>query len=71
MVEIQTGLRENTIGAIELFMEVAATDPLSAVVLLVGMILLAVSIVVFGVLAIGSVLTALGRGLSSEPEPIQ
>lgn len=71
MAEIQTGLQENTIGVIQQFADVATADPLGGAMLLVGAVIITVSIVGFGVLTIGSVLTALGRWLSSDPEPVR
>jgi hypothetical protein len=55
-VEITTGLRDNTIGLIEQFAEIATVDPLVAAMLLTGAILRACAAGVFEVLALGSVL---------------
>lgn len=69
-IEIQTGLRENTIGAIEQFAAIASTDPIVAIILLVGSIITAVSIGIFGILTLGAVLGFIKRGLSSsEAQP--
>lgn len=71
MVEIETGFQENTIGVVQQFADVAAADPLGGVMLAVGAVIMTVAIVVFGVLTLGSVLTAFGRWITSDPEPIQ
>lgn len=57
-VEIQTGLYENTAGFVEAFAEVAAVDPVSALLLAVGAVLVAFSGGVFGVLTLGAVVGA-------------
>jgi len=69
MVEIETGLRENTVGAIEQFAEIAATDPISAVLILCGAVLVAFSAGLFGVLSLGAVGAAITRALSGGGEP--
>ncbi len=71
MVDIQTGVEENTIGLIQQFAEVAMIDPLVAAMLVTGAILTAFAAGFFGVLALGGVLVATGRGLSGDPEPIR
>lgn len=67
-IEIQTGLRENTVGFVELFAEVAAVDPVSAAVLAVGAVLVVVSAGVMGVLALGAALSSVSR-LFPTPAP--
>lgn len=64
-IEIQTGLRENTVGLVERFAEVASVDPLAAAMLLVGTIIVAVSIGAFGILTLGAILASIRRGLSN------
>jgi hypothetical protein len=71
MVEIQTGLAENTVGALEQFAQIASIDPLVAAMLLSGAILVGFSSGVFGVLAIGAVVDLIKRGLSGSEEPNQ
>lgn len=71
MVEIETGIRENTVGALEQFVEIANVDPLVAVLVLVGMIVIGVSIVGFGVLTLGAIGATIKRGLSGSEEPIR
>lgn len=61
MVEITTDLYDNTVGMVELFADVATTDPLVAVVLLLGALLVFFSAGVFGVLSVGAVLAAIRR----------
>jgi len=56
-VEIVTGVRENTVGLVERFLEIATTDPIAAAMLLSGTVLVAVSVGVFGVLGVGGVLS--------------
>jgi hypothetical protein len=56
-VEIVTGVRENTAGLVERFLEIATTDPIAAAMLLSGTVLVAVSVGVFGVLGVGGVLS--------------
>lgn len=60
-IEIQTGLRENTAGFVELFADVAAVDPVSAAVLAVGAVLVVFSAGVMGVLALGAGLSSVSR----------
>jgi hypothetical protein len=62
-VEIVTGVRANTVGLIERFLEIAATDPIAAAILLSGAVIVAVSVVVFGVLSVGGVLSWLSRAV--------
>jgi hypothetical protein len=71
MVEIETGLVENTLGAIEQFAEIASIDPLVAAMLLSGAILVGFSAGVFGVLTVGAIVGAIKRGLSGSEEPNQ
>ena len=49
MVDIQTGLRENTVGTVEQFAEIASVDPLVGAMLLSGAIITGFSIGVFGI----------------------
>jgi hypothetical protein len=65
-VEIVTGVRANTIGLVERFLEIATTDPIAALMLLTGTVLVAVSMAVFGVLSVGGVLSWL---TDAEPTP--
>jgi hypothetical protein len=60
-VEIQTGLQENTAGMVELFAEVATSDPLSALLVLVGALLVLFSAGFFGVLTLGAVGASIKR----------
>ncbi|MCQ4332052.1 hypothetical protein KM295_00840 [Natronomonas sp. F2-12] len=71
MVDIQTGLRENTVGAIEQFLEIASVDPLVAAMLLSGAILVGFSAGVFGIVTLGAIVTAIRRGLAGSEEPNQ
>ena len=71
MVEIETGIRENTVGAIEQFAEIASVDPLVGAMLLTGAILTGFAMVVFGVLTLGAIGGSLKRGLSGSEEPNQ
>jgi hypothetical protein len=70
-VEITTGIRENTIGLVEQFAEVAMVDPLVAAMLLTGAILTIFSAGFFGVLTLGAVLSLVKRALPTAPEPRQ
>lgn len=70
-VEIQSGIRENTVGLVERFLEIASVDPVSAAMLATGAILVAVSMAVFGVLSLGAVLATIKRAFPSPPEPRQ
>lgn len=69
MVDIQTGVSDNTVGLIERFAEVAATDPLVAAMLLSGAVFVTVAAGVFGVLTLGSVFASLKRLLPSGQGP--
>lgn len=69
MVEIESGFRENTVGAVEQFAEIASVDPISALMLLSGAVILAFSIGFFGIATVGAVLASLKRGLSGSEEP--
>jgi hypothetical protein len=64
-VEIVTGLRANTVGLVERFLEIAATDPIAALLLLAGAALVAVTVAVFGVLSLGGVLAWLTDAIPS------
>jgi hypothetical protein len=68
-VEIQAGLWENTVGMVERFAEVAATDPISAFLLLVGAVLVAFSAGFFGVLTLGAFGGSIKRLLPSGGGP--
>lgn len=70
-IEIATGLEENTVGLIERFADVAATDPLSAVLVLVGALITGFAMVVFGGLTLGGIFSAIGRRLPSGQPPQQ
>lgn len=71
MVEIESGFRENTVGAVEQFAEIASVDPIAGAMLLSGAIILAVSMGVFGILTLGGIGAAIKRGLSGSEEPNQ
>jgi hypothetical protein len=71
MADIKTGLQDNTIGAIEQFVEIASADPLSAVLLLGGAILVGFSVGVFGIVTLGAIGAAIKRGLTGAGEPNQ
>jgi len=71
MVEIETGLRENTVGALEQFAEIAAVDPLVAAMMLSGAIITGFAVAVFGVATLGAVVAAIKQGLSDSEAPNQ
>jgi hypothetical protein len=71
MVDIQTGLQDNTVGAVEQFAEIASVDPAVAAMLLSGAIITGFAIGVFGIATLGAVLSSLKRGLSGSQEPNQ
>lgn len=71
MVEIETGLRENTVGAIEQFAAIASVDPLVAAMLLTGAIITGFAMGVFGIATLGAVLDVIKSGLSGEDTPNQ
>jgi len=71
MVEIQSGLRDNTIGAVEQFAEIASVDPLVAAMLLSGALITGLAVTIFGVATLGAVASSLKRGLSDSEEPNQ
>lgn len=60
-VEIQTGLQENTAGMVELFANVATNDPISALLVAVGALLIVFSAGFFGVLTLGAVGASISR----------
>ena len=64
-VEIVTGVRENTVGLVERFLEIAGADPIAALMLLVGATLVAVTMAVFGVLSVGGALAWLTDAIPS------
>jgi uncharacterized sodium:solute symporter family permease YidK len=70
-VEITTGLQENTVGLIEQFLEIAMSDPLSAVLILIGALLVGVSAGGFGVLTLGAIASSIGRLLPTQEPPRQ
>ncbi|WP_178915383.1 hypothetical protein [Natronomonas gomsonensis] len=69
MVDIQTGVSDNTVGLIERFAEVAATDPLVAAMMLSGAVFVTLAAGVFGVLTLGGVLASIKRLLPSGQGP--
>ena len=69
MVEITTDVRDNTIGAVEQFAEIASVDPLVGAMLLSGAIITGFAVGVFGIATLGAVLSLIKDGLSSSPEP--
>ena len=71
MVEIQSGLRENTVGAIEQFAAIASVDPLVAAMMLSGAIITGFAVTVFGVATLGAVGAAIKQGLTASEEPNQ
>ena len=71
MVEIQGGIEENTIGLLQQFADVAMVDPLVGAMLITGAILTGFASVVFGVLAVGAVLSLLKSALPSGRAPPQ
>jgi multisubunit Na+/H+ antiporter MnhC subunit len=71
MVEIESGIRENTVGAIEQFAEIASVDPLVAAMLLSGAIITGFSVTVFGVATLGAAVASIKRGLTGAEEPNQ
>lgn len=70
-VEIVTGVRENTVGLVERFLEIATTDPIAAFLLLTGAALVAVSTAVFGVLTVGGVLSWVSSAVPGPGTPSQ
>jgi len=71
MVEIQSGLRENTVGAVEQFAAIASVDPLVAAMLLSGALITGLAVSIFGVATLGAVVSSIKRGLSESEEPNQ
>jgi hypothetical protein len=71
MVEIQSGLRENTVGAAEQFAEIASVDPLVAAMMLSGALITGLAVTIFGVATLGAVVSSIKRGLSGSEEPNQ
>jgi len=70
-VEIVTGVRENTVGLVERFAEIATTDPIAAAMLLSGTVFVALSVAVFGVLSLGGVLSWLSDAIPGPGTPSQ
>lgn len=68
-VEIQMGLQENTVGMVERFVDIAAADPISAVLILMGALLVTVSAGLFGLLTVGALGGSLKRRLPSGGGP--
>lgn len=71
MVEIEAGLRENTVGAIEQFAEIASVDPLVGAMLLSGAIITGFAMGVFGVLTLGAIGASVKRVVSGPEAPNQ
>lgn len=71
MVEIEAGLRENTVGAIEQFAEIASVDPLVGAMLLSGAIITGFTVGVFGVLTLGAIGSAIKQTVSGSEAPNQ
>ena len=71
MVEIQSGLQENTVGAVEQFAEIASGDPLVAAMMLSGAVITGLAVTIFGVATLGAVVSSIKRGLSGSEEPNQ
>ena len=71
MVEIEAGLTENTVGAIEQFAEVASVDPLVGAMLLSGAIITGFAMGVFGVLTLGAIGASIKRAVSGSEAPNQ
>jgi len=71
MVEIQSGLRENTVGAVEQFAAIASVDPLVAAMLLSGALITGLAVSIFGVATLGAVVSSIKSGLSESEEPNQ
>ena len=71
MVEIETGLRENTVGVIEQFAAIAAVDPLVGAMLLSGAIITGFAMGVFGVLTIGAIAASIKRATAGSEAPNQ
>lgn len=69
MVEIETGLRENTVGALEQFAAIASVDPLVAAMMLSGALITGVAVTIFGVATVGAVGAAIKQGLSDREAP--
>ena len=70
-VEIQRGIQENTVGAVEQFADIAAADPISAVLIAIGALLVAFSAGFFGVLTLGAAGASIKRLLPSAGGPPQ
>lgn len=70
-IEIQTGLRENTTGFVELFAEVASTDPLSAFLLVVGAVLVVFSAGLVGLMTLGAAGSSISRLFPTPAGPRQ
>ena len=69
MVEIETGIRENTVGMLEQFAAIASVDPLVAAMMLSGALITGIAVTVFGVATLGGIATAITQGLSGSEEP--
>ncbi|MES3517380.1 MAG: hypothetical protein PPP58_06935 [Natronomonas sp.] len=66
-IEIKTGLRDNTIGMIEEFAAIAATDPLVAAMMLTGFVFVGFASAVFGALVVGAFGSAIRQALPDLP----
>jgi len=71
MSEIESGLRDNTVGAIEQFAAIASVDPLVAAMMLSGALITGVAVTVFGVATVGAFAAAIKQGLSDREAPNQ
>lgn len=71
MVEIEAGLRENTVGVIEQFAAIAGVDLLVGAMLLSGAIITGFAVGVFGVLTLGAIAASLKRVIAGSETPNQ
>ena len=71
MVEIESGLRENTVGMVEQFAAIASVDPLVAAMMLSGALITGLAVTAFGVATVGGIAAAITQGLSGSEEPNQ
>lgn len=65
MADFLSQLVDSIVEMPDLFADVAAVDPLSALLLVVGALLVGVSVGVFGVLSLGAVLNLVSPELES------
>lgn len=68
-VDIQTGIQENTVGVVERFAEIATADPVSAVLIAIGALLVFFSAGFFGVLTLGAAGASIKRLLPTAGGP--